>query len=201
MHVKAQNAKVKKDINYNIKIEKSKNIDSIMKVGHILYTYYVHTNDEMTNNIQLQCIMENYKNTLFTNICILVDSEDIQKNVSEKFNLELGNDCSEKIRYILNKNNVLQIFNLKEKLDTEFINELLNYANEVVDNSELRVIKNTSIYLHISPGITFPFLILSVAYICLFDPDVVLLKVSFTESSVSGELLLVLAQSKTARSV
>jgi hypothetical protein len=70
----------------------------------------------------------------------------------------------------------MKIFDLKEKLDTEFIDELLNYSNQVVDNSELRVIKNTSIYLHISSDITFPFLILSVAYICLFDPDILLLK-------------------------
>jgi hypothetical protein len=120
--------KLKKDVNYNIKIKKSKNIDPIMKIGHILYTYYIVTNDEMTNNIQLQCIMENYKNTLFTKICIYVDSEDIQKNIYEKFNIELGNDCNEKIRYILNKNSSSQLFNMKNV----FEDSNSNYVGDII---------------------------------------------------------------------
>lgn len=70
----------------------------------------------------------------------------------------------------------LETIESKKKLDTDFIDELLKFSNEVVEESELKVVQNTSIYLELDSEITYSFLILSVAYTILFNPDVVLIK-------------------------
>ncbi len=116
--------KKKIEIKKNIKINMVK--DDTYKSKNVYITFYVNTEIQLSNEIQIKCIIENIKNKLFDKILLFnynksVDLIPILKN-------ELNNEDISKIMFIENVNEEYNILKIKDVIN--YVNE--NYVGDII---------------------------------------------------------------------
>ncbi len=84
--------------------EKKKNEeDENNKIKNVVYTYYIETNDSITNDIQRGCILENCRNKSLDIIYIYVDDNDKRNYLDCLLKDKLNEENYRKITFILNE--------------------------------------------------------------------------------------------------
>ncbi len=115
---------IKKEYKKNINIIFSK--ENNFKTKHVYCTFYNHTNNDITNEIQIKCMIENCKNKLFNQYIIFHhNSMDMLKNY---FKNELNNDFIDKIIFIQNDEINPHILKINKVID--YFNN--NYIGDII---------------------------------------------------------------------
>lgn len=131
----------------NINIEIKKKNDLIM--NHVYTTYYNHTNHNITNEIQIKCMIENIKNNLFNKYIIFnIGNKDFLINY---FKNELNTDYMNHIIFVEVESKINKII---DYLNTNYLGDIIYLSrsdilipiqNEI-KNIQFKLLENNYIY-------------------------------------------------------
>ncbi len=129
----------KNKIEKNISIQLNKNDD--MKVNNVYITFYNHTLHNLTNDIQIKCIIENCKNKLFNKYVIYHDNKN--EYLIDYFKNELNEEFIQNIIFIHNEDgNILKINKVIDYINKNYIGDIIYLSRSDILIPEQNNIKN-----------------------------------------------------------
>ncbi len=109
---------IQKNIQKNINIKLNKKND--LNMNHIYCTYYSHTNHNITNEIQIKCIIENCKNNLFQKYILFHDNH--KELLIHYLKNELNEELINSIIFVQNDSKINKIISY---LNTHYIGDIV----------------------------------------------------------------------------
>jgi hypothetical protein len=131
----------------NINIQFSKKSD--LNINQIYITYYTHTNHDITNEIQIKCIIENIKNNLFNKYILFYDiNEELLKN---ELNKELNEELLKNISFIQNDSKINKIISyLNDHCLGDIVylarSDILIPIQSEIKNIQMNLLENNYVY-------------------------------------------------------